>query len=269
MRFGIFLPIFNELADPDLLGALAAEAEDAGWHGVFFWDHVYYRPPVTDVSDAWIAMAVAAERTERVLLGPMVTPLARRRPHVLARQAVALDRLSGGRFVLGVGLGLDRSGGELVRFGEETDDRRRAGMLDEALALLPRLFSSQPVDHRGEHYTAADVTFRPGPVHGHIPVWVAARWPYQRPLKRAASQDGLFIIEVDAPSDLAASVGHVRRHRPAGLDGFEVVVAGAPGSDPGPWAEAGATWWLTQFDPFEPDLPALRRTIEAGPPTAV
>ena len=91
----------------------------------------------------------------------MVTPLARRRPHVVARQLVALDHLSGGRVVLGAGLGLDSSGGELSRFGEETDDRRRADMLDEALELLTGLLSGGPVDHHGRYFTASDVRFPP------------------------------------------------------------------------------------------------------------
>ena len=130
MRAGLTLPIFDGLADPRLLADLAATAEQAGWDGVFVWDHVVYRSPVRAATDPWIATAAMAARTERVALGPMVTPLARRRPQVVARQAVALDHLSGGRLVLGVGLGLDRSGGELSRFGEELDDRRRAAMLD-------------------------------------------------------------------------------------------------------------------------------------------
>ncbi|HKY65400.1 MAG TPA: LLM class flavin-dependent oxidoreductase, partial [Acidimicrobiales bacterium] len=133
MRTGVFLPIFDELADPTTLVRLAVRAEQRGWDGVFLWDHVVYRPPVAAATDPWIALAAIAAATERVQLGPMVTPLARRRPWIVARQAVALDHLSGGRFVLGLGLGLDSSGGELSRFGEQTDDRRRAAMLDEGL----------------------------------------------------------------------------------------------------------------------------------------
>src|SRR5512145_701631 len=156
MRRGIFLPIFDDLADPATLARLAARAEDRGWDGVFLWDHVLYRAPVAAVTDPWIALAAMAGATGRIELGPMVTPLARRRPWVVARQAVALDHLAGGRFVLGLGLGLDSSGGELSRFGEETDDRRRAAMLDEGLDVLAGLLSGERVDHRGEHYTVDD-----------------------------------------------------------------------------------------------------------------
>src|ERR671917_2564717 len=144
MRRGLFLPIFDELADPATLARLAARAEARGWDGVFVFDHVLYRPPVVAATDPWIALAAMAVATERIELGPMVTPLARRRPWIVARQAVAIDQLSGGRVVLGLGLGLDTSGGELSRFGEEVDDRRRGGLLDEGVGVLARLLSGVP-----------------------------------------------------------------------------------------------------------------------------
>lgn len=136
MRGALYLPPFGELADPRLLADLAARAELAGFDGVFLWDHVV-RPlrPTLPVCDPWIALAAMAVATERIVLGTRVTPLSRRRPQVVARQAVALDQLSGGRFVLGVGLGGD-NGGELGRLGETTAPRARAGMLDEGLDLL-------------------------------------------------------------------------------------------------------------------------------------
>ena len=149
MKLGITLPPFGELADPRVVRDLAVAAEAAGWDGVFVWDHVDYRAPVEAVGDPWITMAAIAAATERVVTGPMVTPLARRRPHVVARELVALDLLAAGRLVFGVGLGLDGSGGELSRFGEETDDRRRATMLDEGLDLLTGLLSGEPDRPRG------------------------------------------------------------------------------------------------------------------------
>lgn len=103
MRFGLTLPIFDELANPRLLADLAAEAESTGWDGVFVWDHIYYREPIKASTDPWIALAAMAMSTSAVALGPMVTPLARRRPHVVARQVAALDHLSHGRMILGTG----------------------------------------------------------------------------------------------------------------------------------------------------------------------
>ena len=261
MRAGLFLPIFDELADPALLGDLAGEAEAVGWDGVFLWDHVYYRPPVRAVTDPWIALACVATNTSTIVLGPMVTPIARRRPHVLARQVVAVDHLSSGRLVLGVGLGLDSSGGELSRFGEELDDRRRAEHLDEGLSLLTALLSGDRVDHHGDAFTATDVEFHPTPVNGHVPVWVAARRPNQRPLRRAAAHDGAFIIDLASPGDLESAVATIASHRPQGLDGYDIVVELAAGEDTEPWARAGATWWLASFDPFTVTAAEIRRTI--------
>lgn len=267
MRHGLFVAPFDGLSDPRVVAELAAVSEDAGWDGFFVWDHVLYRPPVQGVADPWVVLAAAAVATERVLLGPMVTPVARRRPHVLARQATSLDQLSGGRLVLGVGLGLDRSGRELSAFGEELDDRTRAEMLDEGLDLITALWTGERVDHDGPHYRAADVAFLPRPVQQpRIPVWVAGRWPNRRPLRRAARWDGLFLIDTDGgPDDLRSALEVVAAER-GGLDGFEVVVNGPPGEDPRPWADAGATWWL--LDPESTDAGFVIGLAEAGPTRA-
>jgi alkanesulfonate monooxygenase SsuD/methylene tetrahydromethanopterin reductase-like flavin-dependent oxidoreductase (luciferase family) len=97
MRYGLYIPLFEELADPRLVARLCVEAEEAGWHGVFVWDHVRWREPVIEVADPWITLAAIATATERIRLGPMVTPLARRRPAKVARETATLDRLSEGR----------------------------------------------------------------------------------------------------------------------------------------------------------------------------
>ncbi|MEA2842471.1 MAG: hypothetical protein QOJ69_142, partial [Actinomycetota bacterium] len=236
----------------------------AGWDGVFLWDHVHYRAPTTRATDPWTALAAMAARTQRITLGPMVTPLPRRRPHVVARQVVALDHLSGGRVVLGAGLGLDSSGGELSKFGEETDDRRRGDMLDEALELVEKLLSGERVDHHGTHYTAQDVRFRPAADNGTVPIWVAARWPNRRPLRRAARYDGVFVIDLEPP-DLVEALRYIEPLRQTTTP-FDVVVHVAPDSVPRPWADAGATWWLAAFDPFTVTPSAVRSVIERRPP---
>ncbi len=265
MRYGLTLPIFDELADPGILADLAVDAEEAGWDGVFVWDHVHYRAPTTRATDPWIALAAMAERTSRITLGPMVTPLARRRPQIVARQVVALDHLSGGRFVLGAGLGLDSSGGELSKFGEETDDRRRADVLDEALELVRALTSGDHVDHHGTHFTAEDVTFRPPPVHRSIPIWVAGRWPNRRPLRRAARYDGVFVIDLEPPA-LVEALRYIEPLRQTTTP-YDVVVQVAPETDPRPWEDAGATWWLAAFDPFTVTPSSVRGVIDRRPPS--
>jgi alkanesulfonate monooxygenase SsuD/methylene tetrahydromethanopterin reductase-like flavin-dependent oxidoreductase (luciferase family) len=247
-RRAIFIAPFEELSEPALVAELAARAEARGWDGFFVWDHVAYRAPVQAMADPWITLAAVAAATSRVVIGPMVTPLARRRPHQLARETVTLDRLSGGRLVLGVGLGSDRTGEfDPARFGEEGDPRARAQLLDEGLSRLLSYWDGE---------------FEPRPVQQpRIPVWVAARWPNRRPLKRAARFDGVFPIEMPDPAALAELVGELR-----GLgagDGYEVVVTNDPGVDPQPWIDAGATWCLTGFGP-QPTEAEVRAAIDAG-----
>ena len=129
------MPIFDALADPTVVARLAAEAEEARWHGVFVWDHVRWREPVLEVADGWITLADIALATEAARLGPMVTPLPRRRPVKVARETATLDRLSGGRLTLG-GVGNERSRKECSITGKELDERRRATMLEHGLCHL-------------------------------------------------------------------------------------------------------------------------------------
>ena len=263
VKVGLNIPPFGELADPRALADLATEAEEAGWNGFFVWDHVLYRRPVAAVTDPWIALAAAAGATSTIRIGQMVTPLARRRPQIVARQAAALDLLTGGRFVLGVGLGLDDSGGEFVRFDEETDVRRRAEMYDEALELVEALLSGARVDHKGRFFTAADVQFLPAP--RKVPIWVAARWPNRRPIQRALRRDGLFVIDI-APSELGA-VSELINQR-AATETFELIVQSADPRHVEEWKTGGATWWLAAFSPFDVSVEGvrsmIRRRVEIG-----
>jgi len=264
-RTALFLPIFDELSDPGLVADLAVEAELAGWDGLFVWDHMLYRPPVTDVADPWVTLAAVARSTERLRIGPMVTPVARRRPHKLARETVTLDRLSGGRLVFGAGLGGD-PGRELSGLGEETDARARARLLDEGLDLLLRLWSGEQVDHGGPAYTADGVAFGPPPVQQpRIPVWLGARHGFEAPLRRAARYDGLFPIGLESPADLTAMLAVVAAHRPPGAGPFDVAVQGTIDEAPGPWVAAGANWWLVRFDPFTVSAAEVRSAIRRRP----
>jgi alkanesulfonate monooxygenase SsuD/methylene tetrahydromethanopterin reductase-like flavin-dependent oxidoreductase (luciferase family) len=265
MHYGLFIPPFDDLADPGTLAHLAARAESAGWDGVFLWDHVLYRPPVSAVADPWIALAAIATVTERVLLGALVTPLARRRPWVVARQAVTLDHLSKGRLVLGAGLGLDSSGGELSRFGEELDDRRRAEMLDEALELIGQLLTGEEVSYHGRHYVVDRVRALPRPYRDRLlPIWLAGRWPNKRPIRRSLRYQGLFLIDTSSVDDVAKAAQMVAREREQ-TDSFDLVVQGWPDEDPALMEKAGASWWLTRFDPFNLRAGAVEAVIDAGP----
>ena len=258
-RRGLFVAPFDALADPRVIGDLAAAAEAAGWDGFFLWDHLQYGDRVTDIADVWTCCAAVAMRTEALLFGPMVTPLARRRPQVLARQAASLAVLSGGRFVLGLGLGDDWVG-EFSAYGDEPDPRVRARMLDEGLDVLRALLAGRTVSHEGAHYTARDVRFRPA---AEVPIWLAGRFGNRAPLRRAARHDGFFVIDLDRPGDLEAVAAALAEHGPR--PGFEVVLALVPSQDPAPGLARGASWVLPRIGPFDLDLGEVRRIVEAGP----
>jgi alkanesulfonate monooxygenase SsuD/methylene tetrahydromethanopterin reductase-like flavin-dependent oxidoreductase (luciferase family) len=281
MRFGLSLPNLGVYADVRALADLARAAEAAGWDGVFLWDSLHGDPnhPVP-VVDPWVALTAIALATERVRLGPMVTPVARRRPWVLARQAATLDHLSGGRLVLGVGLG-DPAAGEYGAFGEPTDAQVRAAMLDEGLAVLTGLWSGKPFSFAGAHARVREATFLPPPVQRpRVPIWVGGWWPNRAPMRRAARWDGAFpgklagmgvgMLTPDEVRAIAAFIGGRR----AGDGPFDLVVAGTtPGDDPGAaaalvaqYAAAGATWWVESFGEAAGSLAGVRARIRHGPP---
>jgi alkanesulfonate monooxygenase SsuD/methylene tetrahydromethanopterin reductase-like flavin-dependent oxidoreductase (luciferase family) len=227
---------------------------------VFVWDHVGYRAPVVAVADPWVTTAAMAMVTSSVRLGPMITPLPRRRPVKLAREVATLDRLSGGRLTLGVGIGGDGAG-ELSATGEELDDRVRGAMLDEGLEVLGQALSGRPMSHRGEHYVLDGITLQPTPVQEHVPVWVAVRYGRPKPLLRAARHDGVFPIEIDHPDKLAETLAALGPVPP----GYDVAVGAQDDSDPRPYAEVGATWWMRGFSPYGLTERAVRDVLAAGP----
>jgi alkanesulfonate monooxygenase SsuD/methylene tetrahydromethanopterin reductase-like flavin-dependent oxidoreductase (luciferase family) len=252
-RRGIYLAPFGELSEPGVVAELAARAEERGWDGFFLWDHVAFHRPVRAIADPWVTLAAIAVATQRLILGPLVTPVARRRPHKLARETVTLDRLSRGRLVLGVGLGWDRTGEfDPDRYGEERDPRARARLLD---AGLDRLLA----------YWAGE--FKPGPVQRpRIPIWVAAGWPHRRPLRRAARFDGVFPIDLPGPEALAELASEVRALRASGAArSFDLVVSNPPGTELAPWIAAGATWCLTGLG-SRPSVTDVQSAIDAYRP---
>lgn len=265
---GISLPLFGELSEPLEVMRLAAEAEAAGFDGVFVWDHLWWRSPVTHVGDPWITLAAMATATETVRLGPMVSALPRRRPAKVARETITLDRLSRGRLVLGAGIGEDRFGKEFTTTGEELDDRVRGEMLDESLNILTAAWAGDTIHHRGQHFTISGAQFLPRPVQQPtIPVWIAGFRGNARPMRRAARFNGFFPVNLEHPDQLAQVVDSVTalRHDPAAP--YDFVVSLPVGVDAGRWQQAGATWCLSGFDPERVSLDQVRGVLRDGPPT--
>jgi alkanesulfonate monooxygenase SsuD/methylene tetrahydromethanopterin reductase-like flavin-dependent oxidoreductase (luciferase family) len=282
MRFGFVVPY----ADAREFAELAALGEQRGWDGVFTWEAVWGL-------HAWVTLGAAAMVTERVRLGTMLTPASRWRPWDLASAVLTVDRLSGGRAVMAVGLGA--LNGNWTAFEEDEGRRVRAEKLDEGLAVYDGLMRGQPFTFDGAHFSAKPVdelvpdppVQRPRP-----PVWVIGAKLVGRPLQpslaRAALWDGLIPTVIDngegrdasSPAELADIVAEVKALRAAaglGAEPYDVIIEGDSSGefmkreppDPASWEAVGATWWIESWWTIkrgEAGLAELRRRIEAGPP---
>jgi alkanesulfonate monooxygenase SsuD/methylene tetrahydromethanopterin reductase-like flavin-dependent oxidoreductase (luciferase family) len=272
IRFGLYLPPFGPLADPLVLVDLARRAEAAGWDGVFLWEHILADGPIA-VADSWVSLGAMATATTRIRLGTMVSPLPRRRPWVLARQAGTLSRLTGGRCVLGVGLGADDYG-DLSRFGEATGLATRAGMTDEALEVVAAVWSGRPTVHEGPYYR---VDLPEGVAEPHdIPVWVAGKLPKVGSARRAARHDGIVLLGPDltpTPADVSTARTVLRANGLTDERPFDIAL---PGNASQAWGEpkdvdlaglaaAGMTWWLESLIHYDP-LDLTLTVVDAGPP---
>lgn len=285
MRFGLNVPNMGECADPRVLVELAHEAEEAGWDGFLVWDSVDVHesdPEKSRTGDPWIALAAIAAKTRRIVIGPIVTPLSRRRPWKVARETVSLDHLSNGRLILPVGLGSINDGG-FSRVGEQTDRKLRAQMLDESLAILDGLWSGKPFSFDGDHYQLDAMTFLPAPVQSpRIPVWAIAAWPSKASMRRALRCDGAMPIMRDengefvrqpSPADITDIRAYAAENREPGRS-FDIIIEDStPGDDPAraasivqPYAEAGVTWWIESAWDAPGGFEGMRKRILQGPP---
>jgi alkanesulfonate monooxygenase SsuD/methylene tetrahydromethanopterin reductase-like flavin-dependent oxidoreductase (luciferase family) len=273
------VPTVGPFGDPLLLVELALAAEEHGWDGFFVWDHLLWHDPRWNVADPVVIMAAIAARTARIRMGILVNVLARRRVGKVARESVTLDLLSGGRLVVGAGLGALAD--EFTAFGESGAARQRAARLDESLHLLDALWSGEPVMFHGDYLTAEGVTMLPRPVQRpRVPIWCAGRWPNKAPFRRAARWDGVMpthasygLGETMPPDELRAAIQYTRQHRIA-AGPFDVALEGrTDGATPDrgakqvtPYLEAGLTWWIEALGWWRgTPLDAMTR-IRQGPP---
>jgi len=276
MRYAIDLSAIGPWGSPRQLAELAAMAEHGGWDGVFVEDYVFHADGL-DCFDPWVALAAIAMATEGIRIGLLVAALPRRRPWKLAAEAVALDHLSGGRMVLGVGSG-DPTSADFTRCGEAADARVRGQMLDEALDVIDRLWSGEDVTHHGQHYHLDGVALRPRPLQWpRIPIWVGGQYTRRRPRERALRWDGSCLFRVEPPDwedmtpDDVRELAALAAERPGGGH-FDIVIGGRRrGADEdaereliASIAEAGATWWNEWVPPDTP-LERVREIACAGP----
>ncbi len=247
MKYGFVYPG----GDARTAAECARAAELAGWDAFFVWD------PVWGI-DAWVTLAAIAMRTKRIRIGTMITPVSRRRPWRLASETVTLDRLSNGRVILAVGLGATDTG--FIQFGEVTDRKTRAELLDEGLDIVTGLWRGQPFSYEGQHYHVKATTFFPPPPplqQPRIPIWVVGAWPRAKSMRRVLRYDGLLPNVMKdgkhihaTPGDIRAIKAFVDEHRTLTTP-FDIIVEGkTTGKDPYRaaatvrlWRDAGATWW--------------------------
>jgi alkanesulfonate monooxygenase SsuD/methylene tetrahydromethanopterin reductase-like flavin-dependent oxidoreductase (luciferase family) len=254
----------------------AYEAEQEGWDGFFVPDGIWSVDP-------WVMLTAAAMRTERIKLGTMITPISRRRPWDLASQTTTLDNLSNGRVILSVGLGALDTG--FAAFGEATDRKIRAELMDEGLDIVTGLWKGQPFSYNGKHYHISSTSFFPPPPpvqQPRIPIWVVGAWPREKSMARVAKYDGLLPNKLDESgnivpydgNDLRAMREYVEARRKLSTP-FDVVVESmTPGDDRAkaadivrPFAEGGATWYLEgMWGAEDTTLNSLRKRIRQGPP---
>jgi len=275
MKYGFILPGGTAVEQLEQ----AVLAEQAGWDGVFVWEAAYG-------VDAWTLLAGMAQRTSRVRLGTMLTPLPWRRPWKVASQAATLDQVSGGRAILSVGLGAVDT--ELGRTGEVVDRRQRAEMMDEGIDLIRGLWEGR-LRYEGRHYSVdlearQDLAGVSQTVQARIPIWVVGAWPRPKSMRRVLRCDGLLPVCMDEkgfretkPEDIRSMIDWLR-NRGGGGEGFDVVMEGeTPADDPAkardivaPWAEAGCTWWLDARWAMPHEAPErmreVRERLQAGPP---
>jgi len=276
MQYGFMI----EGGDIHTIGDLAEEVEAAGWDGVFVADALAIEAknfPAMPWYDPWIALAVIAQRTARVRIGTLITPVSRRRPWKLARETATLDHLSNGRLTLGVGLGAADDDGGFYKVGEAMEIKVRAERLDEGLAIMDGLWSGKPFSFSGEHYRVQEMTMLPPPVQSpRIPVWVVGVWQKMKSMRRVLEWDGILpqkyrSMDRMTPAELREMKRFIDEGR-SRTTPFDIVVGGTtPGGNRKqavkqvrPLAEAGATWWLESSMTLS--MNGLHARIKKGPP---
>lgn len=256
MKHGVWVMNYPAVRTMTEIVEFAVAAEEAGWDGVFLSDSI------TDgTTDPWVTLGAIAARTERVTLGTWISAPATHAPWRLAHASASLDQLSGGRVMLGVGLG---TGADFTRFGDHAAPRDRARRYDEALEVMTLLWSGEAVRFDGAFYQLDDVTLPVVPLQKpRIPIVVAGWWPNRRPLDRAARWDGLMPYW---PALLEGEVGPEGQTSDGTIDGElrdlmtayssvaaemgEVVLPRQDRDDPeyrSLAAEVGATWLLSSY----------------------
>jgi hypothetical protein len=273
LKFGLVLPY----GTARVVARLSQLAEQAGWDGCFLGDAIWCEDPM-------IALAAAAMTTQRIRLGTMVIPTPLRRPWKLASESIALDRLSDGRLILGLGAGAVWMGWQSFP-DEVTDTKARAEMLDESIDILTLLYQRKQFDYAGKHYhlkltLMEEQHYPPKPVQQpRIPLWVVGIWPRTKSMQRVLKCDGLLAEKMNrdgkgeevTPADIYEMKAYVDANRTLTTP-FDIVVSGSTaGLDRTQlqekllaWREAGVTWWVEGL--WGASEEQVTERIRRGPP---
>jgi len=274
-KFGIYIANYGIFNDPQDYIDLAILGENNGWDGFFLWDHVFLSSNKTiPFLDPWIILSAVAVKTKRIKLGTTVTPLARRRPWIIAKEVATLDRLSKGRMILGVGLGIDI---DFSVFGENTNRIIRSEKLDESLHILKGLWANKPFTFKGKHFNIKEVEFFPKPFQDKIPIWVGGTWPIKKPFQRAAQYDGVFPLKAGeeeslSPNDYREIIKYIKQYR-SSLDSYDIIksiyTTGIKEEDEwiNDYLNIGITWFVEAIWPGrDSSLDNIKKIISRGPP---
>ncbi len=192
MAFTLGVHVGQQNSSMDDLRALWRRFDAAGLDWLSAWDHLYEAPPAggeTPHFEAVATLAAMAAETSRIRLGCLMFCVPYRNPALLAKAAVAIDHISGGRFEIGVGAGWHEP--EFVAHGYEFGTwGERFQMLEEGLEILQGMFTQERTSFSGRHYQVDDVTCVPGPVRGRLPIWIGGRGPKRTPSIAARYADG-------------------------------------------------------------------------------
>jgi probable F420-dependent oxidoreductase len=192
-------------ADPGFFRAVAELAEEAGYDSLWAGDHVSFHNPILDVT---VALACFAACTERITIGAAVVLLPLRHPSLVAREFASLDYLSGGRVVLGVGVG-GEGGKDFEAVG--VDPRERGARTDESMRALRELFSGPEASFSGRFFSFDRITIEPRPVQpGGPPLWVGGGSEAAR--RRAGRLGDGWMPIWASPERFAEGLAEVRAH---------------------------------------------------------
>lgn len=268
---------FGESSDPRFLSELASEAEDNGWDGFFLTDTIMFqRDGKEPFTDCLTTLAAIAVNTKHIRIGTTIAALPRRPPWLVAREAVTIDHLSGGRLTLGVGLG-DPPGPEFQAFGEESGPKIRSEKLDEALAIITGLWTGREFSYQGKHYHIDKARFLPTPrQEPHIPIWIGGSWPNKPPFRRAAQWDGIIPVKDQGtlklePTDLPGIMAYIRKHCTRNTP-FDTVIIGNGNTEEEietrrkQYEQQGITWWLKFLPRYRNSPREMLEQVRKGPP---